>query len=363
LLDSLLQETQMYRTDFILHLQTAFFVVQIFIGCDNGSVEEKNDANKNIHHLHNMNLTLGREILSSDSTLVTVSFSVEGDGRQNQTFWSSEETTTNNYGRYAIDKVIMKNYDKQDDYSNNKYDNGVPIFDLVQTKDVVNVVGGVAKLKCTVHNLGDKTVSWIRLSDTSLLTVGGYTYTSDLRLESKHEPGSPHWYLIIRNVSLVDDGQYECQVSTTPHMSTTISLQIKEAKVQVLGGPDMYVDTGSVINLTCSIWWTPSPPEVTLWHHNSSLISHRGPRPGVSLIIDKADVTTVQLLIMSARYNDSGVYTCLPDNAPATNVTLHVLTGDKTAKLSDGIGVRLDLEIIAVSLVINFIKDFSQPNI
>ena len=52
----------------------------------------------------------------------------------------------------------MKNYDKQDDYSNNKYDNGVPIFDLVQTKDVVNVVGGVAKLKCTVHNLGDKTV-------------------------------------------------------------------------------------------------------------------------------------------------------------------------------------------------------------
>ena len=74
-----------------------------------------------------------------------------------------------------------------------------------------------------------------------------------------------------------------------------------EAKVQVLGGPDVYVDTGSVINLTCSIWWTPSPPEVTLWHHNSSLISHRGPRPGVSLIIDKADVTTVQLLIMSAR--------------------------------------------------------------
>ena len=70
-------------------------------------------------------------------------------------------------------------------------------------------------------------MSWIRLSDTSLLTVGGYTYTSDLRLESKHEPGSPHWYLIIRNISLVDDGQYECQVSTTPHMSTTISLQIK----------------------------------------------------------------------------------------------------------------------------------------
>ena len=43
--------------------------------------------------------------LSAFNTIsVTVSFSVEGDGRQNQTFWSSEETTTNNYGRYAIDK-------------------------------------------------------------------------------------------------------------------------------------------------------------------------------------------------------------------------------------------------------------------
>ena len=46
-------------------------------------------------------------------------------------------------------------------------------------------------------------------------------------MESEHEPGSPNWYLIIRNVSLIDDGQYECQVSTTPHMSTSISLQVK----------------------------------------------------------------------------------------------------------------------------------------
>ena len=52
----------------------------------------------------------------------------------------------------------MKSYDKQDDYSDHEYNDGVPVFDLVQTKDVINVVGGVAKLKCTVHNLGEKTV-------------------------------------------------------------------------------------------------------------------------------------------------------------------------------------------------------------
>lgn len=70
-------------------------------------------------------------------------------------------------------------------------------------------------------------VSWIRLSDTSLLAVGGYTYTSDLRLESTHEPGSRDWVLTIRNVSVSDAGQYECQVSTSPHMSTVINLAVE----------------------------------------------------------------------------------------------------------------------------------------
>ena len=112
----------------------------------------------------------------------------------------------------------------------------------------------------------------------------------------------------------------------------------------MLGGPDMFVETGSVINMTCSIAWTPAPPASTSWRHNNSLISFRGPRPGVSIIIDKGEITTAQLLIMSARSgivmfitniltvifrsSDSGVYTCVPDNAPSTNVTLHVLTGN-----------------------------------
>ena len=92
----------------------------------------------------------------------------------------------------------------------------------------------------------------------------------------------------------------------------------------------MFVDTGSIINLTCIISWTPEPPQTTLWHHNLSTISFRGPRPGVSLIVDKSEVTTVQLIMMSARYSDSGHYTCSPDNAPQAQITLHILTGKKT---------------------------------
>ena len=105
------------------------------------------------------------------------------------------------------------------------------------------------------------------------------------------------------------------------------SRNISEPEVKILGGPDMYVDTGSIINLTCIITWTPEPPRLTLWHHNLSSISFRGPRPGVSLLVDKSEVTTVQLIMMSARYSDSGLYTCSPDNGPQAQLTLHVLTG------------------------------------
>ena len=34
-----------------------------------------------------------------------------------------------------------------------------PAFDLVDTRNVTSVVGGVAVLRCSVHHLGERTVS------------------------------------------------------------------------------------------------------------------------------------------------------------------------------------------------------------
>ena len=68
----------------------------------------------------------------------------------------------------------------------------------------------------------------------SLLAVGGYTYTSDLRVESHHEPGSADWLVVIRNLSSQDSGQYECQVSTTPHRSLVLNLDVRGEKLPFL---------------------------------------------------------------------------------------------------------------------------------
>ena len=69
-------------------------------------------------------------------------------------------------------------------------------------------------------------VSWIRHSDTSLLTVGRYTYTTDLRFESFHSPHTEDWILQLRNPKPTDSGVYECQISTTPHLTHKVYLTV-----------------------------------------------------------------------------------------------------------------------------------------
>ena len=49
-----------------------------------------------------------------------------------------------------------------------------------------------------------------------ILTVGRYTYTTDLRYEALHQNGTNQWTLRIRSAQPRDQGTYECQVSTKP---------------------------------------------------------------------------------------------------------------------------------------------------
>ncbi len=35
----------------------------------------------------------------------------------------------------------------------------------------------------------------------------------------------------------------------------------------ILGGPDLHVDKGSMINLTCIIKYSPEPPSYIFWYH------------------------------------------------------------------------------------------------
>lgn len=102
---------------------------------------------------------------------------------------------------------------------------------------------------------------------------------------------------------------------------------VSEPITEILGGPDLFINMGSTINLTCLVKYVPEPPPTMLWSHNSQVINFDSPRGGISLVTEKGIVTTSRLLIQKAVQSDSGEYACTPSNANVVKVRVHILNG------------------------------------
>ncbi|KAG8261990.1 hypothetical protein J6590_062295 [Homalodisca vitripennis] len=211
-----------------------------------------------------------------------------------------------------------------------------PYFDPLTPRNVTALVGKSAYLSCRVRNLGNKTVSWVRHRDIHILTVGAYTYTSDQRFMALHHRDHDEWTLQIKWAQKRDAGIYECQISTQPVRSFFVNLNVVVPTAAILGGPDLHVDKGSTINLTCTIRYSPEPPAYIFWYHHDEVISYDSNRGGVSVITEKGDVTTSYLLIQHAELTDSGKYSCSPSNADVASVRVHVLNGERPAAMQTG---------------------------
>lgn len=105
-------------------------------------------------------------------------------------------------------------------------------------------------------------------------------------------------------------------------------LCISEPITEILGGPDLFINMGSTINLTCLVRYAPEPPPVMRWSHNSQDIDFDSPRGGISLVTEKGAITTSRLLIQKAVQADSGAYTCSPNNSKSATVRVHILNGE-----------------------------------
>ncbi|XP_020300324.1 zwei Ig domain protein zig-8-like isoform X4 [Pseudomyrmex gracilis] len=200
------------------------------------------------------------------------------------------------------------------------------------------LVGKTVHLVCKVKNLGNRTVSWVRHRDIHLLTVGRYTYTSDQRFEALHSPHTEDWTLRIRYPQRKDSGIYECQISTTPPVGHQVYLTIVEPLTIIVGAPDLFVNKGSTINLTCVVKYAPEPPPSMTWSHNGDTINFDSPRGGISLVTEKGPETTSRLMIQKAVPSDSGIYRCEPSNANPSSIKVHVVNEEHPAAMHHGDG-------------------------
>ncbi|KAI4502672.1 hypothetical protein M0802_002584 [Mischocyttarus mexicanus] len=206
-----------------------------------------------------------------------------------------------------------------------------PYFDNTTKRETTTTVGQSAYLHCRVRNLGDRAVSWIRKRDLHILTVGILTYTNDQRFQSLHSDGSDEWTLKISSPQVRDSGTYECQVSTEPKISQAFNLSVVGkyishlSKAKISGNSELYIKSGSDINLTCIVLQTPEPPSFIYWYKGDHVINY-SQRGGINVVTEK-QTRTSRLLISKALPADSGNYTCAPSTAESASVLVHVLNG------------------------------------
>jgi len=215
-----------------------------------------------------------------------------------------------------------------------------PQFDTPHLDNHTVQLGDIAFLPCTIKNLGNRSVSWIRVADAHILTVDHEVFISDPRFSAIHQTNSSTWTLQIKSVQPNDAGKYECQISMLPKMSHFVHLSLIVPNVKIYGDRDLFVKSSSTVQLRCVISQSLVPPTYIEWRHNgehlplatSALSTSKGRRLQTTPPEHIAAGTTVSTLtILHSEISDSGKYTCLPAQLESASVNLHVLETDLPA--------------------------------
>ncbi|KAL1117861.1 hypothetical protein AAG570_004174, partial [Ranatra chinensis] len=102
------------------------------------------------------------------------------------------------------------------------------------------------------------------------------------------------------------------------------------SQAEILGKGEIFIKSGSDINLTCVVRETPEPPSFIYWYRGNNVINY-SQRGGISVLTEK-QTRTSRLLIARAMPTDSGNYTCAPSSSHAASVIVHVINGNVWSK-------------------------------
>ncbi|XP_066989266.1 protein amalgam-like isoform X2 [Macrobrachium rosenbergii] len=235
-----------------------------------------------------------------------------------------------------------------------------PYFDPLAPRNLTAHLGDTATLPCTVRQLGDKSVSWVRMRDADILTVDRYTFVGDERFESHYSTSQETWNLVIKYVQERDAGLYECQVSTEPKMSQLFSLRVVIPKVTISPPGDRFVKSGSQVQVDCQISDVVQLPDYIFWYREGKrVLDQTDPNMLVTVNQTGAESITSTFIIHKVKREDSGNYTCMPSNLHAASVTLHVLNehpaglqGERNTSTSSNLRTNIFTTLCALLVLI-----------
>ncbi|XP_076057074.1 limbic system-associated membrane protein-like [Oratosquilla oratoria] len=241
-----------------------------------------------------------------------------------------------------------------------------PYFPRPQPRNVTVHQSSQARLPCTVKQLGNKSVTWVRKRDADILTVGLYTFISDERFSVLFSPQTATWTLVIKFVQERDAGTYECQVSTEPKMALHVNLNVIVPVVQIVGGEEKFVRRGSTAKLECQVSSTNQLPDFIFWYHGDRRVL-QAEHPRLSIREwrrggEGSEMSMTSMVTISrVRPDDAGNYTCSPSNLHSFTTSLHVLKDEHPAAVQSGCGGGGGIATILPVLLVVLCLALSSP--
>ncbi|XP_041563042.1 basement membrane-specific heparan sulfate proteoglycan core protein isoform X19 [Drosophila elegans] len=156
------------------------------------------------------------------------------------------------------------------------------------------LVGGQAAIYCTAHGIPEPTVEWVR--------VDGQPLTP--RHTTREEPG----YMIIEDIQVADDGQYECRARNIAGEATGVaSIVVHERPLVQLSTEQqtLRLTEGDELSLSCVGSGVPTP--TVFWTHPE--------RRGSTGFLGPPSTNTANVQIYRVTLEDAGDYTCHGSNA------------------------------------------------
>lgn len=96
-----------------------------------------------------------------------------------------------------------------------------------------------------------------------------------------------HWYSLVSNILLTTSNStcslFHCipirklrggkniRCSHKAGWLMKVFSLVAEPTTDIIGGPELFIDRGSTINLTCVVLFSPEPPAYIFWNHNDAV--------------------------------------------------------------------------------------------
>jgi hypothetical protein len=114
-----------------------------------------------------------------------------------------------------------------------------------------------------------------------------------------------------------------------------------DSRAYIHDSPDLYIQKGSRLLLTCIIKESSSPPDFSYWYQNREVLNYR-PQVTIDDLTKSTsnsastptpngkgmDILASRLSIVELTKSHSGNYTCAPSNARPTSINVHIVDGN-----------------------------------